>query len=53
MSGTAPRVGDPLSQSSAPGLAWRLEEALWDAGPPLLFGLRLWASVSLALYVAF
>jgi Fusaric acid resistance protein family len=23
------------------------------AGPPLLFGLRLWASVSLALYVAF
>jgi hypothetical protein len=22
-------------------------------GPPLLFGLRLWASVSLALYVAF
>ena len=23
------------------------------AGPPLLFGLRLWASVCLALYVAF
>src|SRR5262252_10408336 len=24
-----------------------------SAGPPLLFGLRLWAAVSLALYVAF
>ena len=31
----------------------RLEAALRAAGPPLLFGLRLWASVSLALYVAF
>ena len=29
------------------------KEALQAAGPPLLFGLRLWASVSLALYVAF
>src|SRR5437879_8096036 len=28
-------------------------EAANAAGPPLLFGLRLWASVSLALYVAF
>src|SRR5215468_4254889 len=27
--------------------------AAWAAGPPLLFGLRLWASVCLALYVAF
>src|SRR6478736_467305 len=26
---------------------------LRSAGPPLMFGLRLWASVSLALYVAF
>lgn len=38
------------------GLAW-LSAALPDAvgalGPPLLFGLRLWASVCLALYVAF
>jgi uncharacterized membrane protein YccC len=33
--------------------ASRLTEALRTAGPPLLFGLRLWASVSLALYVAF
>ena len=31
----------------------RLEAALRGAGPPLLFGLRLWASVTLALYVAF
>src|SRR5256885_15096840 len=31
----------------------RFEAALWAASPPLLFGLRLWASVSLALYVAF
>src|SRR5260370_29756892 len=30
-----------------------LEAALRTAGPPLLFGLRLWASVTLALYVAF
>jgi uncharacterized membrane protein YccC len=31
----------------------RLEAALRGAGAPLLFGLRLWASVTLALYVAF
>jgi uncharacterized membrane protein YccC len=30
-----------------------LAEVFQAAGPPLLFGLRLWASVSLALYVAF
>ena len=30
-----------------------LEEAIRAAGPPLLFGIRLWASVCLALYVAF
>ena len=30
-----------------------LPNALSSAGPPLLFGLRLWASVCLALYVAF
>ena len=33
--------------------ASRLTEVLRAAGPPLLFGLRLWASVSLALHVAF
>lgn len=39
--------------SSATAGARRLEEALSAAVPSLLFGLRLWASVSLALYVAF
>jgi uncharacterized membrane protein YccC len=40
--------------------AWKLSrpsaaltDALRAAGPPLLFGLRLWASVCLALYIAF
>jgi uncharacterized membrane protein YccC len=33
--------------------AARLSDAVTAAGPPLLFGLRLWASVCLALYVAF
>src|SRR4051794_9418785 len=31
----------------------RLKEALRATGPPLLFGVRLWTSVCLALYVAF
>src|SRR3981189_2113498 len=30
-----------------------LKKAARAAGPPLLFGLRLWASVCLALYIAF
>ena len=30
-----------------------LTSAAWAAGPPLLFGVRLWASVCLALYIAF
>jgi uncharacterized membrane protein YccC len=33
--------------------ARRLFEALGAAWPPLLFGIRLWASVCLALYIAF
>jgi Fusaric acid resistance protein family len=33
--------------------AWSLPEALRTTWPPLMFGLRLWASVSLALYAAF
>jgi uncharacterized membrane protein YccC len=33
--------------------AQALSRAIRSAGPPMLFGLRLWASVSLALYVAF
>ena len=50
---------DALDESGyigARGLAVRLgilKNAVEAAGPPLLFGLRLWASVCLALYVAF
>ena len=40
-----PQTGWPAAQ--------RLAGALRSVGPPLLFGLRLWASVCLALYVAF
>src|SRR6201982_1372043 len=36
-----------------PRLSAALTNELRSAGPPLLFGLRLWASVSLALYAAF
>ncbi len=50
MSGTAQ---PSATSASLQGDARRLEQALRAAGPPLLFGLRLWASVSLALYVAF
>ena len=35
------------------GILMRLDRALRAAGPPLLYGLRVWASVSLALYVTF
>jgi uncharacterized membrane protein YccC len=52
MSGTAPAFGARLSPPAA-GDARRLPQAFLAAGPPLLFGLRLWLSVSLALYVAF
>src|SRR5947208_7116601 len=37
---------------TAPGAPW-LTDGFRAAGPPLRFGLRLWASVCLALYVAF
>ena len=43
-----PARGWPVASSAA----W-LTDALRAAGPPLLFGLRLWASVCLALYVTF
>src|SRR5258705_8516975 len=49
----------PLAHEVAAPLAarWRLHgrtrNALDAAGPPLLFGLRLWASVCLAYYLAF
>ena len=44
---------DPLLRPIATLDTARLGEALRVAGPALLFGLRLWASVCLALYVAF
>jgi uncharacterized membrane protein YccC len=47
------RVGFLPPRSGALVDTRRLAEVLRAAGPPLLFGLRLWASVSLALYVAF
>jgi uncharacterized membrane protein YccC len=42
--------GSPQTGSLA---ARRVAGALRSVGPPLLFGLRLWASVCLALYIAF
>jgi len=52
-----PADSDRPSQASGPSLivGWgaTLATAGRAAGPPLLFGLRLWASVCLALYVAF
>jgi uncharacterized membrane protein YccC len=41
--------------TSAASARWggNLTDALAAAGPPLLFGIRLWASVCLALFVAF
>src|SRR6201987_5076545 len=38
---------------ASPLFSARLANASRTAGPPLLFGLRLWVSVCLALYVAF
>ena len=43
----------PARGSSVASSAVQLADAFRAAGPPLLFGLRLWASVCLALYVAF
>src|ERR1700683_2384567 len=49
-------LGGPGTAPSSP-LAMRLGDTVGRtakaAGPPLLFGLRLWASVCLALYVTF
>src|SRR5437868_15333383 len=47
------RAGGSQPQSSAFFNTQRLAEALQATGPALLFGLRLWAPVCLALYVAF
>ena len=43
--------GSPVASSAT--FAARLANASRAAGPPLLFGLRLWVSVCLALYLAF
>ena len=53
MSDTAHRMVRPTPRFLTTADMWSLAEALRPAGPPLLFGLRLWASVSLALYAAF
>jgi uncharacterized membrane protein YccC len=47
----APRQGSSVASSAT--LATRLANASRAAGPPLFFGLRLWVSVCLALYLAF
>ena len=46
-------VGQPTDRGATGSWAAALVDAARAAGPPLLFGLRLWASVCLALYVAF
>ena len=53
MSGSAPWAGHLPLRLRASVLAARFTRAVRDASPSLLFGLRLWAAVSLALYVAF
>ena len=52
-SGRLQGAATPVSQHGAGLAARRLTDALKAATPPLLFGLRLWAAVSLALYVAY
>src|SRR5271166_154659 len=46
-------VGQPTNRGATGSWGAALVDAARAAGPPLLFGLRLWASVCLALYVAF
>jgi uncharacterized membrane protein YccC len=54
MSAMAPNEAEPPTRSSpVASSAARLTDALRAAGPALLFGLRLWASVCLALYVTY
>jgi uncharacterized membrane protein YccC len=53
MSVTAPWAGDASSPPRLRSLVRRLVKVFDAAGPSLLFGLRVWASASLALYVAF
>jgi uncharacterized membrane protein YccC len=53
MSGAGPWAGDSPQRSSVILDPRWTADAARAAGPPLLFGLRLWASACLALYVAF
>src|SRR5579859_1861288 len=53
MSGTAHQVAQWPLRFRMTADRRSLAEALRTAWPPLLFGLRLWASVSLALFAAF
>jgi uncharacterized membrane protein YccC len=53
MNGAGISAGGSPRRSGAIFDPARLANAARAAGPPLLFGLRLWASVCLALYVAF
>src|SRR5262245_58453799 len=53
MSTVGSGTSDPAHRAGALPVARRLADGLGRAGPPLLFGLRLWASVCLALYIAF
>src|SRR5271167_2423832 len=53
MTGAGLRAGSPPQRSSAIFDGWRLTDLIRTAAPALLFGLRLWASVCMALYVAF
>src|ERR1700761_6152335 len=46
-----PGQGSPVASGAT--FAARLAKASRAVGPPLLFGLRLWVSVCLALYIAF
>jgi uncharacterized membrane protein YccC len=51
MSQAGLRAMSPASAGRTP--RWRVAGALGSVGPALVFGLRVWAAVSLALYVAF
>jgi uncharacterized membrane protein YccC len=53
MSGAGPWAGGSPQRSSVILDPRWTADAARAAGPPLLFGLRLWASACLALYVAF
>ena len=52
MTDAAADLGRP-DRSAVAGWAATMAKAASAAGPPLLFGVRMWASVCLALYVAF